>query len=58
MSASPARSGYPGQVARALQGKIFFPPDPGFDEVRPTRSQSSENAACPLRSWAGKGERG
>ncbi len=34
MSAYPARIDYPGQVARALQGKIFFPTDPGFDEAR------------------------
>jgi hypothetical protein len=34
MSAYPARTDYPGQAARVLQGKIFFPPDPGFDEAR------------------------
>jgi hypothetical protein len=34
MSAYPARTDYPGQAARALQGKIFFPPDAGFDEAR------------------------
>jgi hypothetical protein len=34
MSAYPARIDYPGQVAHALQGKIFFPPDLDFDEAR------------------------